>query len=316
MSSTRLDAPPNPVLPTVRRRGRVRGLISLVRPHQWVKNLLVLIPLVDPVTWPHLAPLPLTWAVLIFILTASIVYVGNDLLDRDRDRRHPAKRERPIASGEASVPLALIFGLVLLGVLVALLATAAPGLAFPVGCYLVLNVLYTIWLKHIPLLDLFVVVIGLQLRIVAGYQTTGVAPSIWLLLCALFLCLVLLLGKRRSELKVSGTLHRPALRGYSAELIGQMLTLSAGLAAMSLMLFLTGVTARQPVAGLAVLLLTPLALLGLFRYLQILAIDGGGADPSRTLVRDRVILVIACLCALIVIGLPLLAPMISEVWLR
>ncbi|WP_424531423.1 UbiA prenyltransferase family protein [Sphaerisporangium viridialbum] len=298
MSSTPLDLPPVTVRPAREHRRPARDLLVLLRPHQWVKNLLVVpLPLVHPSAWnlPSLARL--AGAVLIFILASSVVYVGNDIADRDRDRRHPVKRHRPIAAGHVSVALAAGAGCALAALLVVLLAVVSPGLAWPVAGYLALNVLYSVWLKHVPVVDLFVVVLGFEARIVAGYQAVGSAPSVWLLLCVFFLCLTLILGKRRREIDDAGSAHRPALAGYSAALVDQMLTLSAGLTAVAFLLFLGGDASSAASDNLATLVLVPLSLFGLFRYLRILTLQGVDGDPVRALLRDRVIVSTALLSA-------------------
>lgn len=297
MSGTSLDLPAA-ARPVPGQRGSPRDLLALLRPHQWVKSLLVVpLALVDPAAWSPPALGRLAAAVAVFILASSVVYVGNDIADRERDRRHPVKRHRPIAAGRVSVRAAVAVGVGLLAVLAVTVAVVSPRLAWPVGGYLLLNVLYSAWLKHVPLVDLFVVVLGFEARIVAGFLAVEAVPSPWLLLCVFFLCLTLILGKRRRELDEAGAAHRPSLAGYSPGLVDQMITVCAGLTAVVFLLFLSQDTAAVSPRGAALLSLAPLGVFGLFRYMQLLAVRGVGGDPARALLRDRVIVATAVLAA-------------------
>ncbi|HCT76848.1 MAG TPA: hypothetical protein DGT23_09720 [Micromonosporaceae bacterium] len=148
-----------------------------------------------------------------FIVASSMVYVVNDIADRKRDRLHPDKRHRPIASGEVSVAAATALAAALAVPLVALIGVLTLQDAWPVLLYLALNAAYSWKLKHFPLLDVFTVATGFVLRLVGGYEATGDPIAEWLLFCVLALCLVLILGKRRHELAAGGAGHRPALSG-------------------------------------------------------------------------------------------------------
>jgi 4-hydroxybenzoate polyprenyltransferase len=277
-------------------------LVVLVRPHQWVKNLLVVaLPLLYPAVWTLPRLTALGYAVAAFVLASAVVYIGNDLADRERDRRHPQKRHRPLAAGRVPVPLAVIFGLVLLAGLAVLVATTQPALAWPTAGYLALNLAYSCGLKHVPVLDLFLVATGFNLRIVAGYLAAGLPLRGWLIPCAFLLSLLLVLGKRRRELELPDLLHRPALDGYSPRFVDQLLVLSAGMALITFLFFLDNELGQQ--ADLAAPVLLPLALLGLYRYLQAVAVSGAGADPVRAVLRDWVLLTIGLLCAAVLLAM-------------
>lgn len=285
-------------------RGRVRNLLALLRPSQWVKNLLVVpLPLLYPAVWtgPRLAALACT--VVAFTLAAAAVYVANDICDRAGDRRHPVKRERPVASGAITLPVAATLGLVLLlGVAgVTVLTDMVP--AVPIGLYLLINAAYSAGLKHVPVIDVFVVAAGFELRIVAGFVATGLAVDRWLLLFVFLVCLVLVLGKRRREIDLPAHARRPVLRGYTAGLIDQLAMVSSALAAMAFVVFVHEEMGSH--ADVAILVLTPLVLLGLFRYLQAVAVSGAGADPVRTLLRDWMILSVATIAGAVILVLRL-----------
>ncbi|MGW5425404.1 UbiA prenyltransferase family protein [Streptomyces sp. NPDC003943] len=280
--------------PSTRPPGRLADLTALVRPGQWTKNLVV-VPL-------GLLGAPRTdagalggalAALAVFTLASALVYLVNDLGDRDRDRRHPEKRHRPIAAGRIGTATAVSFAAVLAALLLATVgltvATGGAGLAdwWPVAAYLVLNAAYSRGLKHVPLLDVFIVALGFVLRLAQGCLASGNPVPSWLALGLFSLCLLLILGKRRHEMAVGGVLHRPALRGYTVGFLDQLLAFTAVLAAVSYVLHVQA----SPVFGahgpLVAVLTAPFALFGLARYLQLLVVDAGGGNPTRALFSDR-----------------------------
>lgn len=278
-------------------------LLALLRPRQWAKNLMTVpLALLDtPPQWTVSLLGRVAWAVLLFILASGLVYVVNDIADRDLDRHHPVKSGRPIAAGRVPVPLAWC----LAAMLTALLAFAAlyhPAASWPVWTYLAVNVVYSRWLKHLPLVDICVVASGFGLRVLLGYEATGERASGWLLTAVFAVCLVLIVGKRRHELSLTGATHRPALRGYNLALADNLLGLNAALALIASLLYLRfdapfGV-GRDTVLMAAV----PLALFGVFRYLQAVLVLRSGGDPLRTVLHDRLIMGAAGLLAAVVCG--------------
>jgi len=302
-------AEPAPAIPLAR-SARWRDLLALTRPEQWAKNLLVVaLPLLYPVVWAPGPLADLSVAVLLFTLASAAVYIGNDLFDRERDRLHSIKCQRPLASGRVSPRQAIALGCVMVALLAILTFTLAPKLVLPIGAYLALNAAYSTGLRNVPMIDVFIVALGFELRIVAGYLATGLPLRGWLPPSVFLLCLALVLGKRHRELELAGPVHRPALRDYTAGLIDQLLILSAGLSAVTFLLFLEDYHSAEGGGGPdgSALLLLPPALLGLFRYLQVVATAGGGADPVRTLLRDRLIVADAVLCLAILLGTRVLA---------
>lgn len=308
MTSLKTAAIAPPAAPT----GSVRapwGPLALVRPWQWVKNGAVLLPLLDPATWGHATWGRLALAVAAFVLASSMVYAVNDIADRERDRHHPVKRKRPIPSGAVSVPVAaLVAAACGLGA-ISLALAAGPGLLIPVGAYAILNLAYSRGLRDVPVLELFIVAVGFPLRALAGYQALEAPPSSVVILSTLFMSLLLVLGKRRRELEVATARHRRALRGYTPGLLDQLVSITAGLGTATFLLFALGgphaADDKWPLAMLAV----PLLVAALFRYLQRIAVGGGDGDPTRLLLRDPVLIVIAiialaCIAASALIGDP------------
>lgn len=276
-------------------RRLVRDLVTLIRPHQWAKNLLVVpLALIDTPRLGLAAIGRVAWAVVLFIAVSALVYVWNDVYDRHRDRAHPTKRNRPIASGRVSVPAAYAFGGMIAVSLVAavLLGPAIPW--WPMAVYLALNIAYSRGLKHLPLLDVLVVAGGFLLRVVQGYLAAGSAVSSWLLVSVFALCLLLILGKRRHEMSVGGSTHRPSLAGYTVQYLDLLIVLCAALTVSGFLGYVQE-TIAAPYQALALVGSTPFALFAVARYLQVVVVDGDGGEPTRVLLRDRAMLVNALL---------------------
>ena len=158
-----------------------------------------------------------------------------------------------------------------------------PGLVWPVAVYLLINAVYTARLKHVALIDVFTVACGFVLRLVLGYLVIGRTVQPWLAVCVLAVCLLLVLGKRRHEVRSSGTDHRPSLAGYTVDYIDHLLVLCAATTLVSYLLY-----ARS--FGAVAMLTAPCAMFCLFRYFQIVVVEADGGNPTRLLLRDRVIL--------------------------
>jgi decaprenyl-phosphate phosphoribosyltransferase len=289
-------------------RRLLADLIALTRPLQWTKNILVvLLALAATPQWSIAALGRLAWSALVFTLAATTVYVANDIADRHRDRLHPQKRNRPIASGRVDLPTAVLFCGLLAGLLAAAMAVGPSMGYWPVLVYLVLNAAYSRGLKHVPLIEVGIVAAGFVLRLSQGTLASGAGLSMWLLLATFSLCLVLILGKRRAELLAAGPAHRPALRGYSVAYLDQLIQLCCGLTAVAGLLYLTDEAALGRYETVATLLCIPFVLFGLSRYLQALVIDQGGGDPVRALLTDRRLAVAAALWSALFAGVLVLA---------
>jgi len=275
-------------------------LIRLLRPHQWVKNGFVFVGLLFGHAWERGEAVGLFLqafsAFIAFCLLSSTVYVVNDLADREQDRLHPEKRHRPLASGAVSVSAALLLAAACLlsasGLVLGLFAplglpgSQAPGIFL---AYLLLNVAYSGGLKHVVVLDVFIIAAGFMLRILAGTLGIGIQPSNWLLLCGLMLTLFLGFAKRRAELKVldaDSSQHRRVLERYTPGMLDQFITLSAGATVIAYSLY---TVSEETIAlhGTPWLILTvPCVAYGLMRYLYRLHRTGGGGDPARELLTD------------------------------
>jgi len=271
--------------------GTLALLIRLMRPYQWIKNSFVLVGLVFGHGWgdPDLI-LAVLKLFVGFCLASSAVYVLNDVFDREADRAHPEKKTRPVASGGISVPLAMIWA--------AILGIAGLGLAWGVSteavllvsAYVVLNIGYSAGLKHVAVLDVFLIASGFMLRILAGTLGVGIDPSRWLLGCGLMLTLFLGFAKRRAELATidAGDVatQRKSLAAYSLPLLDRLITICSAGAVIGYA-FYTLDAETIAIHGTNQLVWTlPIVLYGVFRYLYALYRQGAGADPARDVLRD------------------------------
>jgi HAD superfamily hydrolase (TIGR01490 family) len=271
-------------------RNRPRDFLRLMRPHQWTKNGFVFVGVIFGHAWS--AP-PLLAAALLaaagFSLTSSAIYIVNDYADRERDRVHPRKRQRPLASGAVSERAALVLAAALALAGFSLALAAAPAVLAIVAGYAALNLAYSFGLKNVVILDVFIIAAGFILRILAGTLGIGIAPSQWLLVCSMFLTLFLGFTKRRSELLSVGEdflIHRKALLHYNPALLDKMIGVCAAGALMSYSLY-TMSPATVRIQGTANLIYTiPFVAYGIFRYLYLLHSQHAGADASRELARD------------------------------
>lgn len=289
-------------------------LVLLARPGQWLKSLLV-VPLVllDTRVWSAVDIERVALALVAFSLCSSLAYVINDINDRYVDRAHPTKHRRPIAAGRVSLPMAWAFA-ALLGCLTGtLLAFLTLSRSWPIIAYALLGAAYSRWLKHIPLVDVFVVALGFLLRVGEGFRVTGTPLSSWLPICVLCLCLLFALGKRRYELADTGPRCRRALTGYSEPLVDSLILLASALSIMAYTMFLTHDAPLGRYGRVDTLLCVPFAIFGIFRYLQLLMTQREGQDPVRILIRDRPLvanslaLAVAQLTVLLAAHYPLLA---------
>lgn len=229
----------------------LQAVARSTRPRQWPKNLLVFAaPLAGDTFgrsygfWYALA------AASAFIAASSAVYLINDVVDVERDRAHPYKRSRPVASGRLPVPHAVALAILL--VLVALgvgLVIGEPLVVAAVAAYLTISFLYSAWLKHVPVVELACVASGFVLRVVGGAAATHVPPSGWFLLVCSLGALMVAIAKRYTELTVLGTAagrHRPAMRGYSAPVLRMAQRATCLVMVVSYVLW----AAAEPVAGM------------------------------------------------------------------
>ncbi len=284
--------------------------LRLMRPEQWTKNGLVLAAFFFAYWDPQqhlreqgLRPYAISAAAAaLFCLVSSGIYALNDWRDRVADRLHPVKRLRPVASGEISSKTALAMAAALLaaGIIGSLFS---PKLCAVIGAYIAIQLLYTFRLKHIPLVDVFVIAAGFVLRAVAGAAVLSARISPWLLLCTFLLALFLALCKRRQE-KVTRheSEQRRSVRAYSTQLLDALISITAGATIVSYSLYtLSSETVARfgtPLLGLTI----PLVIFGVFRYLHLVYTARAGERPEQVLLTDKAIIATIILYGLVVAG--------------
>jgi 4-hydroxybenzoate polyprenyltransferase len=265
-------------------------LLRLMRPHQWVKNAFVFTGLLFGHAWhDHPLVIQVVIAFSAFCLVSSAVYVFNDIIDFEQDRLHPKKCLRPLAAGQVDLPSAFM--------LAGLLAVLGFGLAYITSPtvflillgYALMNLAYSLRLKHVVILDIFIIATGFMLRILAGTLGVGIPPSQWLLLCGLMVTLFLGFTKRRAEiiaLTEDKAAHRKVLEHYSPVLLDKMIGITASGLIMSYSLYTMNADTIR-IHGTANLIYTvPFVMYGVFRYIYLLHHQSRGGDPSHDLVRD------------------------------
>jgi 4-hydroxybenzoate polyprenyltransferase len=271
------------------------ALIQLMRPHQWIKNLFVLVGILFGHAWFDAALLRAAGlAFLAFCAVSSAVYIYNDVVDRAHDATHPRKRLRPLPSGRVSVTAALVLSAVLVVAAVCLAAAASTGVVWVVLTYLVLNLAYSHYLKHVVVLDVFCIAAGFILRIIAGTVAIGIPASSWLLICSAMLTLFLGFAKRRAEIAVvpqiaelsTKTESRPVLQQYTQLLLDSLLIVTGTCSVITYGLYTMSPVTIQ-LHGTANLIFTlPFVLYGLFRYLYMLQAAIATEDVSRDFFKD------------------------------
>lgn len=270
-------------------RDRLVGLMRLIRPKQWVKNGFVFAPLIfSGEILNQDAEAATIFAAFLFCVASSATYIVNDLYDIEADRRHPKKsKSRPIASGVVSKKAAQILLVFLYGVLF-FSYSFMPKVMMVIAAYLILNLAYTFFLKHEPVIDIFTIAIGFVLRVIAGAMALNLNASVWMCVTTLCLALYLAAVKRRQELAQSGTDGRKVLAKYSVALVDRYAEMSATGALLFYSMF---VMSARPELAITI----PLVLYGLFRYWYVVEELDGGESPTDALLADWQLLLVVAL---------------------
>jgi 4-hydroxybenzoate polyprenyltransferase len=288
----------------VTRRGWAASLCMEMRPRQWVKNLFVLTPLLFSQNLFAFAAVGRALAAFIlFCLASSSVYLLNDIKDRKQDRLHPRKRHRPLAADELSLGIALGAMLALVVCMLAGGVMLSKSLAFVLCAYWLINLLYSSWLKHQVILDVFAIASGFVLRVVGGGVVISVEISHWLLLCTTMLALFLGFSKRRHELVHLGEKagsHRQVLREYNPHFLDMMIGIATASTVVSYALYTVSEQTVQRFQTQGLLATLPFVLYGIFRYLYLVYQKNQGEDPTRILLTDKPTMINLCLWALTV----------------
>jgi len=269
----------------------IGDLIRSLRPSQWTKNLFVFAALVfarkildGPLVLRTLA------AFGIFCLLSGSIYLVNDVLDYEEDRIHPKKSRRPIAAGLIRRGPAAGMAVVLAAVSLACAFVLSPGFFIAGAIYFVLQIAYSIKLKHVVILDVFIVASGFVIRVVAGGLVIRVPLSSWILICMTLLALFIALSKRRHEivlLEEHASAHRPILKEYSAYLLDQMISVVTASTVIAYCLYTVSEDTVKKFGTSDLIYTAPFVLYGIFRYLYLVHKKGEGGSPEELILKDK-----------------------------
>lgn len=269
----------------------IKDYIKLARVHQYTKNLFVLAPLFFGfLLFDKTSVINSIFCFISFCLMASSIYIFNDMFDVESDILHPKKKHRPIASGKISKQNASIFMIILfvLGVLVSILSNVKT--LYPILIYFVLNILYCVKLKHIAILDIFIIATGFVLRIFAGGQSISVDPSHWIIILTFLLAIFLALAKRRDDIVLgerNGVKHRISIDGYNKQFLDISMAISASLCLVSYILYSISEYTIDRMHSDKLYLTSIFVMLGIFRYMQITFVMEKSGSPSKIVLKDR-----------------------------
>jgi len=267
----------------------LKEIFQLLRVHQYIKNLFIFTPLLFSFSNSIYLYFQATIAFILFSLLASGIYIFNDLNDIDEDKLHPTKSRRPVASGKISLKFARnIF-----------LALSATSLIFAyfinfqmfgiLFFYFILNILYSIKLKHIAILDIFIISTGFVLRLFVGSVVTGVILSKWIIIMTFLLALFLALAKRRDDVLLAnrGAKTRKNIDGYNLEFINLTMVLMAGVVIVSYILYTVSNEVVTKIGSDNLYLTSIFVILGVFRYMQITFVEELSGSPTKVVLKDR-----------------------------
>lgn len=270
--------------------------LQLLRPHQYVKNLILFLPaffsreLLKEAVWTRT-----TLGVLAFSLVASAVYILNDYLDREEDRQHPGKKDRPLASGKvpASHALVIMIGLLLLGIPTFYFLDVQAF--YLVSIYVFMNVLYSFWLKHIPIIDLNIIALGFLLRIGTGslLPDPDILLTSWIVIMIFLGALFIGLAKRREDVILAheGQETRRAIKGYNLEFINAGMVIMASVMIVAYISYTLDEKIQAKFESEQLYFTVFFIILGILRYLQLTFVEAKSGNPSELFLRDPFLLV-------------------------
>lgn len=284
----------------------LKALIQTMRLRQWTKNGFVFFGLIFDKQLFRLEPFLRTLeGFFLFCLISSAVYLFNDIADVEADRNHPTKKSRPIASGKLPIPVARTAALLLTIIAIPLGYLLSPVFALILSLYLVTNLLYSRWLKHVPILDVLIVSSGFVLRVGAGVALITVERfSPWLYMITILFSLYIGLGKRRAEMNLladGASAHRKVFEGYTIPLLDQYITIVSGMTIVAYSLYTF--SAPNLPENHTMMLTIPFVVYGIFRYLQLIQIGHAAGSPDEVALKDRPLQITVLLWGLAVIAI-------------
>ncbi len=274
----------------------IKNYFFLLRFHQYIKNFFIFLPVFFGLKIFDYYPLIATSAAFsAFCLVSSAVYIFNDYIDREADKKHPTKCRRPLAAGSVTIKSAAILmaGLLSSGLMIAF--TINIHIFILIVSYVILNILYSVKLKQIAIIDVFIISAGFVIRIYIGYEASGIMVSEWLIIMTFLLALFLALAKRRDDLIIfheSGNKMRKVIDGYSLEFLNVTIMVMTSVLIVSYIMYTVSPEIRWR-AGSDKLYLTVIwVIMGLMRYLHVIYVANNSGSPTMVLLKDRFLQII------------------------
>ena len=270
---------------------KFKNIVKLMRPHHYIKNLFIFLPLffVGQVTNPEL----LTNTFLVFIafsVSASAIYILNDYVDIEDDLQHPSKKNRPLASGlilrKEAFSLIAVFSIVGLS----LMAAQSLKVLLILLIYIILNIGYCFFLKHIAIVDITIIAIGFVLRLFIGSSITGIPLSKWIIIITFLLALFLALAKRRDDVLHfinTGKKMRKSIDGYNLQFIDGAMMIMASVVIVSYILYATSLEVIERIQSEYLYLTSIFVVLGVLRYSQLSFVENNGSSPTKIIIKDK-----------------------------
>ncbi len=267
----------------------MNNILKLMRPYQYVKNIFIFAPLLFSFNFDDNAKIVTTLIIFIlFSLLASSVYVLNDLMDIQEDKAHPTKKNRPLANGSVSIGVAKFLFVFLSAISLIGSFFISIELFYVLVAYFILNISYSLKLKHISIVDIFIIATGFVLRLFAGSVATDIHLSMWIIIITFLLAIFLALAKRRDDvlLSMSGAQTRKNIDGYNLEFVNAAMTLMSGVVVVSYILYTVSSEVIARVHTEYLFLTSFFVLLGIFRYMQITFVEQKSGSPSKIVLSD------------------------------
>ena len=268
-----------------------KSLLKLMRPHQYIKNIFIFLPLFFAL---KITDITLLFndivAFIAFSLTASAIYTLNDYHDIEEDRQHPKKKDRPLASGAINKSQAIVIMTILaiIGfILMASLSLQATGI---LATYVVINIAYSFYLKHVAILDVMIIAIGFVLRLFIGSAVTGISLSMWIVIMTFLLALFMALAKRRDDVLIyldTGKKMRKVIDGYNLQFLDTAMAIMASVVIVAYVIYTTSAGVLTRVDSQYLYLTAIFVILGIMRYLQVAFVLQDSGSPTKIVLKDR-----------------------------
>ncbi|WP_415407838.1 decaprenyl-phosphate phosphoribosyltransferase [Sulfurovum sp. CS9] len=272
---------------------KLSSIIKLMRPHQYIKNLFIFLPLFFAIKITDTELLANTFiAFIAFSLTASAVYIFNDYHDIEEDRQHSKKKNRPLASGAISKPQAIGIMTILFVAGFTLMASLSLKATAILAAYVIMNIAYSLYLKHIAILDVTIIAIGFILRIFIGSVITDIHLSMWIVIMTFLLALFMALAKRRDDVLIyldTGKKMRKVINGYNLRFLDTAMAIMAAVIIVAYIQYTTSTEVIERVHNEYLYLTTLFVILGIMRYLKIAFVLKSSGSPSNIVLKDHFI---------------------------